>query len=161
MASKGTGLIEHILIENVRIDTHVRAGNWWGNGEAIEILALQHNYDSYLHPAPVRNEEVNIRDIQFRNISCSSENVIAIVGEDNVEDIVFDGLFFEKKESANRYLKGDRRIDVSPSKAVVEVPSDGEYWLYAAGCKNLQMNQVVVKDFKGEALKKSYKTSFL
>lgn len=157
MSSKGTGIIEHILIENVRIDTRVRAGNWWGNGEAIEILGLTHNYEGYLHPAPERNESVNIRDIHFKNISCTSENVIAIVGENNIEDIFFDGLFFEKKDSQRRYLKGDRRIDVSPSTAIVEVPDDGEYWLYSVGCKNLNMQNIFIKAFKGIPLKEYQK----
>lgn len=153
MASKGTGLIEHILIDNVRIDTHVRAGNWWGNGEAIEIMGLTHNYEGYLHPAPVRDTAISIRDIQFKNISCSSENVIAIVGEENnIEDVTFDGLFFEKKESKNRYLKGERTIDVSPAEKV-EIPGTEEYWLYATGCNNLKIINETVKKFRGETLK--------
>ena len=153
MASKGTGLIEHILIENVRIDTHVRAGNWWGNGEAVEILGLEHNYDGYLHPAPIRNQKINIRDIRFKNISCSSENVIALMGEDNVEDIFFDGLFFEKKESKNRYLQGERTIDVSPARVKVQVPEDGEYWLYCSGCNNVSIKNEIIKEFNGVPLK--------
>ena len=112
MSSKGTGVVEHILVDNVRIDTHVRAGNWWGNGEAIEIMGLWHDYEGYLMKAPDRYQAVNVRDIQLKNISCTSENVIAIVGEDNMEDIVLDGIYFEKKDSRNRYIKGDRCIDV-------------------------------------------------
>ena len=153
MSSKGTGLIEHILIDNVRIDTHVRAGNWWGNGEAIEILGLYHNYEGYLHPDPVRNQTVNIRDIRFHNISCSSENVIALVGDNNVEDISIDGLFYEKKESKNRYLKGDRTIDVSPAHVKVQVPEDGEYWLYCAGCNNVTIQNETIKEFHDAPLK--------
>lgn len=153
MALKGTGLIEHILIENVRIDTHVRAGNWWGNGEAVELLALEHNYDGYLNPAPDRNLPVTIRDIRFKNLSCTSENVIAVIGEDNIEDVSFDGLYFEKKKSANRYLKGDRVIDVSPARVKVEVPEDGEYWLYSAGCRNLHIQNETIHAFEGKTLK--------
>ena len=142
-----------VHIENVRIDTNVRAGNWWGNGEAVELLALEHNYDGYLNPAPDRSLPVTIRDIQFKNLSCTSENVIAVIGEDNIEDVFFDGLYFEKKKSANRYLKGDRIIDVSPARVKVEVPEDGEYWLYSAGCRNLHIQNETIHAFEGKTLK--------
>lgn len=154
MSSKGTGVVEHLLFENIRIDTRVRAGNWWGNGEAIEIIAQKHDYPDYLFPSPERNEAVNVRDIQFRNISCSAENVIAMAGEDgNIEDIVIDGLYYEKKDSKNRYLKGNRTIDVSPAIGKEQIPDDGEYWLYAIGCKNLRIKNENVKEFNGEPLK--------
>lgn len=154
MSSKGTGVVEHLLFDNIRIDTRVRAGNWWGNGEAIEIIGLEHNYPGYLHEAPERDEKVNVRDIRFKNISCSSENVIAVVGEDNnIEDITIDGLYFEKKDSKNRYLKGNRTIDVSPAVGREQIPEDGEYWLYATGCKNLRIENATIKEFHGEVLK--------
>ncbi len=153
MSSKGTGIVEHILIDNVRIDTHVRAGNWWGNGEAIELLGLKHDYSGYLYPAPERDEIINIRDIQFRNISCSSENVIAIVGDDNIEDISFDGLYYERKDSPNRYLKGSQTIDVSPANEKIQVPEDGEYWLYSVGCKNVSIQNAMIKKYKDAELK--------
>jgi len=47
MAIPGTGLAEHILVQNVRIETRVRAGNWWGNGEAIALLATYHVLPNY------------------------------------------------------------------------------------------------------------------
>ena len=152
MSSKGTGVVEHILVDNVRIDTHVRAGNWWGNGEAIEIMGLWHDYEGYLMKAPDRYQAVNVRDIQLKNISCTSENVIAIVGEDNMEDIVLDGINFEKKDSRNRYIKGDRCIDVSPSKALEPLPDGGEYWLYVKGCDSLYLRNEIVKEYKGTKL---------
>lgn len=153
MASKGTGLVEHVMVNNLRIDTHVRAGNWWGNGEAVEILGLYHSYEGYLFPAPEARYKVNVRDIQLQNITCTSENVIALVGDDNLKDISLRDIYFEKKPSASRHLKGDHRIDVSPSHADVQIPADGEYWLYAAGCEGLTIEQAVVKPYQGQTLK--------
>lgn len=154
MSSAGTGLVEHLLFDNIRIDTRVRAGNWWGNGEVIEIMALRHGYEGYLFPAPEREQPVNVRDIQFRNISCSGENVVAIAGEDsNIEDIRIDGLYYEKKDSKNRYLKGNRTIDVSPAPGREQLPDDGEYWLYATGYKNLKIENITIKEFHGQELK--------
>ncbi len=153
MASKDTGLVEHVMVNNLRIDTHVRAGNWWGNGEAIKILGLYHNYEGYLFPVPAPRYKVNVRDIQLQNITCTSENVIALVSDDNLEDIALRNIYFEKKTSANRYLKGDRSIDVSPSNIDMQLPDDGEYWLYATGCQGLTMERAVVKPFQGQTLK--------
>ena len=153
MSSKGSGLVEHVVVSNLRIDTHIRAGNWWGNGEAIELMALEHHNSNYLNSDIVRDLPANIRDIQMMNICCTSENVIALVGDDNIEDIRIDGLSFEKKDSVNRYLKGDRTIDVSPSQRRVELPPDGEYWLYQTGCRNVQMDHLTIRDFHGEKLK--------
>ena len=154
MSSEGTGLVEHILVSNLRIETHVRAGGWWGNGEALEILAAEHNYEGYLNPAPNRKISVNVKDIQFKNISCTSENVVAIVGgkNQNVEDIIFDGIYFEKKSGANLGIKGERTIDVSPAHEKVSLPSDGDYWLYARNCKNLKILNETVKPFEGKTL---------
>lgn len=153
MSSKGTGLVEHVTVQNLWIDTHVRAGNWWGNGEVIEILGLYHNYEGYLDPAPEARYRVNVRDIRVHNLSCSGENVIAVIGDGNIENVSIAGVFFEKKPSANRYLKGENRIDVSPSAEDVRLPEDGEYWLYAVGCKDLQTSDVILRDYEGQKLK--------
>lgn len=154
MTIPGTGLIEHVLIQNVSIETRVRAGNWWGNGEAVAVFAAYHELLSYEGTQPEKRFDVSIRDIRFSNVSCISENAIAVIGEqDCVEDIQFDNLYFEKKESANRYIKGDRRIDVSPSRHIYDIPEGGEYWLYVHGAKNVTYNNVTVKPYHGKTLK--------
>ncbi len=153
MSSKGSGLVEHVLVSNLRIDTHVRAGNWWGNGEAIELMGLEHYNVNYLNSDISRDFPANIRDIQMMNICCTSENVIALIGDDNIEDIRIDGLSFEKKDSANRYLKGNRTIDVSPSEQHVQIPASGEYWLCQIGCRSVQMDHLTIRDYHGEKLK--------
>ncbi|WP_070042968.1 glycoside hydrolase family 28 protein [Robinsoniella peoriensis] len=142
MSCRGTGLVEHVMINNLRIDTRIHAGNWWGNGEPICLVGCYHNYDAYLDKTPDRDQKINIRDIHFQNISCSGENVIAFIGEnDNIQNIYVDQLTFEHKKSANRYLKGDRCIDVSPSEKKVTVPENCGY-IYMEGCRNVCLNQV-------------------
>lgn len=156
MAIPGTGLVEHILIQNIRIETRVRAGNWWGNGEAIAIFAAYHDVVSYAEPLPVKRYDVSIRDVRAHNVSCVSENAIAVIGSDGyVEDICFDGIYFEKKDSANRYLKGDRKIDISPSENIYEIPECGEYWFYEYGGKNVTYRNVDVKPYRGAVLQAS------
>lgn len=154
MSSTQTGLIEHVLIENVRIETRVRAGNWWGNGEPICIFALYHHNPDYLFNAPDRNFSVNINDVQLRNISCLGENLIGIIGiRDNIQNIIIDGIYYERKESKNACIKGTNTIDAAPSPE--SIPSPGteiSYWIYSRGCKNLNIKNAAIQDFKGVKL---------
>lgn len=150
MAIPGTGLVEHVLIQNVRIETRVRAGNWWGNGEPIALLATYHDLPSYEGVQPTKRFELSVRDIRISNVSCCGENAIAVIDEDGcVEDVCLDGIYFEKKDSVNRQLKGDRRIDVSPSKSIYDMPQDGEYWFFQHGGKNIIYRNADVKPYHG------------
>lgn len=131
MASKGTGLVEHIMFQNLRIDTKVHAGNWWGNGEPVCLVGTYHHYDAYLDPVPDRDIKVNIRDVRFENISCSGENIIGVIGsENNISDITFSNISFERKASENAYLKGERCIDVSPSTEKIVVPEEFSEYIF-------------------------------
>jgi hypothetical protein len=153
-SSTNTGLVEHVLIENMRLDTRIRAGNWWGNGEPICMFALYHNGEYCLLPVPDRDWKVNIRNVQFKNISCTGENVIGIIGKDkNVQNIHIDGIYMERKESKNRYLKGDFTIDVSPSEDKVRVPDDGNvYWAHIQGCKDIKIDNAYLAPYKGQKM---------
>jgi polygalacturonase len=159
MTSDRTGLIEHVLVENMRLDTRVHAGNWWGNGEPICIFALHHDNVNYLFPAPERDWPVNITDIQFKGMSCSGENVIGIIGDKfNIQNILLDGITMNRKDSPNRALKGDRVIDVSPSKAIVKLPEDeNEYWIHLQGCKNITAVNIELSEYHGKKMKTSMK----
>ena len=35
--SSTDGIVENVTASNLRLDTRCRAGNWWGNGEAVCI----------------------------------------------------------------------------------------------------------------------------
>lgn len=145
MASKGTGLIEHVLVQNLRIETKVHAGNWWGNGEPIAFIGLFHDYAGYLNPIPDRNMEVDINDIRFVNLSCSGENKIGIIGkENNIKNVFFDGIAFEALESKNRYLKGRNRIDVDPALEKIDYPDDFEGFIYTEGCEDVTIDNEIV-----------------
>lgn len=152
MSSKGTGLIEHILIQNVRIETMIHAGSWWGNGEPICLNGLFHHNSGYLHAVPDRNFSVNMNDIHFMNISCSAENLIAVIGdENNIRNIYFDGISFEMLESKNRYLKGDRCIDMSPASEKINVPEHFTGIIYSQNCENIRIQNLCVHPHNSEA----------
>lgn len=155
MTSAGTSLIEDVVIENVLIDTRVRAGNWWGNGEPICIFALYHHIDSYRDPAPQRDRKVNINNVQLRNISCKGENIIGIIGKDeNIQNVTIDGLYYERKPSQNSYIKGINTVDISPAKEMLPQLEDAPcYWLLAQGCKNVTIRNANVLPFDNQKLK--------
>lgn len=151
MSSKGTGLIEHVLIQNVQIETLIHAGNWWGNGEPICLNGLFHHNSGYLHAIPDRNVPVNINDIRFVNISCSAENRIAVIGDgNNITNIYFDGISFEMRKSKNRYLKGDRCIDMSPADEKIHVPDDFPGVIYSKNCENIHIQNLCVHPHHSE-----------
>ena len=154
MASSDTGLIEHVTIENVIIETRVRTGNWWGNGEPICMFALFHHLDNYLDPIPDRKWRININNVQFRNITCKGENIIGILGKNqNVQNISIDGLYYERKPSKNSYFKGINAIDISPSKE--ELPDLGDapsYWLMLHECNHVSIQNATILPYEGRKL---------
>lgn len=152
MSSTKTGLVEHVLAENMRIETRVRAGNWWGNGEPLCFFALHHHNENYLHAIPDREWPVNIRDIHLRNISCTGENACAIVGDGgSVQQVTIDGLTYERMPAANVRLKGEGVIDVSPAQEQVTAPRDA--WLLVQGCRDVTVRNASAADENGEPLK--------
>jgi hypothetical protein len=151
MASAGTALIENVTVSNLRLDTRIRAGNWWGNGEPICIMGTYHNYEGYRDPPPPKRFDVSIRNVLFQNLICSGENAIAVIGENNsVRDIFFDHIIFELKDSENLALKG-RTVDLSPGKQNAELPDNGEpYWLFVKGAENVEVRNCTIKPFHGK-----------
>jgi len=148
MTSSRTGLVENLLVSNLLIDTRIRAGGWWGNGEAICIMSTYHHNSSYADKVPDRLFPVNIRNVNLQNIICSTENVLAIVGEgDNIRDVHFNGLTVELKDSENIMIKG-RIVDVSPSEQVAALPEEQEaYWLHLQGTRDITIDNAFISPF--------------
>lgn len=146
MASAGTGLVENIIVSNMRLDTRIRAGNWWGNGEPVCLMAVKHH--AYRDAPPKRDYPVNIRNIHFCNLVCSGENVIGIVGENgNIEHILFEHISFKLKDSSNLPIKG-RIIDLAPGEQTAALPDDGKaYWLYIRQARDVRVENAVIEPF--------------
>jgi len=151
MASAGTGLIENVTISNLRLDTRIRAGNWWGNGEPVCIMGTWHNYENYRDKPPEKRFPVSVRNILFQNLICSGENVIAVIGENkSVRDIYFDHIIFELKDSENLAIKG-RTVDLSPGTQIAELPDNGcPYWLFIKDAEKVEVRNAVVLPFHGQ-----------
>ena len=71
------GSLENIHFSNMYIETRLRTGDWWGNGEPIHISAVRGKKDVKLGV---------VKDVSFTNITCKSENGVLIWG--SVESII-------------------------------------------------------------------------
>lgn len=86
------GSLENITFSNMYIETKLRTGDWWGNGEPIHISAIRGKENVKLG---------QIKNVKFSNITCKGENGILIYGTDEsiIDDISFNGINFELTDS--------------------------------------------------------------
>lgn len=148
MSSHGDGLVEKVRVNNCIVETRIRAGNWWGNGEPIFLMGTYHH--GYLQEVN-RIWPINIRNVVFSNIDCCGENAIGIIGENNnISDITFRDIRFEKKESDNLCLKGNV-FCLAPSSKRETIPQDGnEYGLVIREAIDVVLENVKLKAINGK-----------
>ncbi len=140
MCNDECGLIENVRVSNMIIDTRIRAGNWWGNGEPIFLMALKHDYHIPVEQKPQRVTECAIRNVHIDGVTCMGENAMGIVGSyDNIREVTLKNIDYTRKASENLMLKG-ATLDLSPSNVVVEVPMD--CGLYIEGPYDIYMENV-------------------
>lgn len=121
MCNDEYGLIENIRAVNMIIDTKIRTGNWWGNGEPIFIMAVKHDSHLPYNQKPQRSNDGLVRNIHLNGISCTAENAIGIVGNNNIKEITLHNIDFVRKPSENLAVKG-AEFDLAPSAVRVSVP---------------------------------------
>ena len=82
------GSLENLTFTNINIDTHLRTGDWWGNGEPIHISAIRGKENVKLG---------RIKNVRFENITCRGENGILVYGtpESVIEDLSFRHVTFD------------------------------------------------------------------
>lgn len=120
------------------IDTKVRAGNWWGNGEAIFLMAVKHGTHIPEDQDPHRHTPVNCRNIFIDGVTCTSENAIGAVGSGgNMENVMLSDITASRKPPANLALKG-RVFDMAPAPENVPVPEDCAVYIKNAPGVTLQ-----------------------
>jgi len=124
MSNPQTGLVENVRVSNMVIETQVRAGNYWGNGEAVFIMALEQEKYVPAEQRPKRREAVNVRNISLEGIYCRSENALGIIGRDqNIEGLTLRDIVIRRKPSKNLRLKGEI-FDVEPAPGKYAVPEN-------------------------------------
>jgi polygalacturonase len=104
---RDSGSVQNVNFSNVRIETRMHTGDWWGNGEPIKISALR----------GVKNDRIGIiRNIFFSNISCRGENSILMYASDEskLENISFVNFDFVVRGSALEKVSGGN-FDLRPN----------------------------------------------
>lgn len=148
MCNDEGGLVENVRVKNMVIDTRIRAGNWWGNGEAIFLMALKHDQTIPPEQNPHRETPVNYRNITIEGVTCLSENTIGAVGRDGAfENVILRDVTVQKKPSANLPLKGNT-FDVAPAQNVIEIPERCAVYLKRA--EGILMQNVRAFPFEGQ-----------
>lgn len=147
--SSTDGIVENVTASNLRLDTRCRAGNWWGNGEAVCIMGTYHHLATYRDPVPQREAHACIRNVLLQNLNCTTENALAVVGENgSVENVHMDHLTVQLKDSENLCVKG-RVIDISPAPNTARLPEEPT-WLYLRGARNVTGTNAFVAPFHGK-----------
>jgi len=93
------GSLENITFSNMYIETKLRTGDWWGNGEPIHISAIRGKENVKLG---------KIKNLKFNNIICKGENGMLVYGTDEsvIEDVSFNGITFELTDSKLNEVAG-------------------------------------------------------
>ncbi len=139
-----TGLIENVVVSNIYMDTRVRAGNWWGNGEPICVFAVPYttmDHVDHTEELENRNYKINIKDVLFENIICDAENAIGVIGNNNIKNIHFNNILIKLKESDNLSIKG-KVFDTSPADYTPIVESDDFDCIFMSKNSDVKLNQV-------------------
>lgn len=134
------GLVENVRVSNCLFDTRVRAGNWWGNGEPIFLMAARQ--DMHL-PSEQKHHGDNlysIRNVHLSDITCMGENAMGIIGQHgNIRQVTLHNVDYTRKPAGNLPLKG-LRFDLAPSDITADVPED--CGLLIRGAENVRLQNV-------------------
>lgn len=140
MCNDEIGVIENVRVSNMIIDTAIRAGNWWGNGEPIFMMAVKHDYHIPAEQKPERETSYAIRNVHIDGVTCMGENAIGIVGEHgNIREVELRNIDFTRKPSRNLALKGST-FDFAPGRVNVEIPET--CGLYIGGEADVKLENI-------------------
>lgn len=154
MSSAHTGLVENVIVSNCLLDARAHAGNWWGNGEPIVIVALYHDNPGNRFPISKRDFGVNVRNVIFSNLVCTAENAVGLVGAPggNIENVRMDGILYQRKPEKYMHLKGVGLIDCAPAKESPTVSDFDHTWLYASGVRRMSLSDNMIGNWNGNIL---------
>lgn len=140
MCDEACAIVENVRISNLILDTRIRAGNWWGNGEPILMMALRQDYHLPTPQKPDTQTDCAIRNVHIDGVTCMGENAIGIVGNgSNIRDVTLRNIDYIRKSSENLALKGSV-LDLAPSGVTVEVPEDCAILIHGADVKLENVN---------------------
>ena len=105
--------LENVSFDNIHIETRLHTGDWWGQGEPINITAMQ-----LLPDKPVIGK---IRNLYFNNITSLGENSVVIIADPQtvIENVYFNNFDFIMRRSRIEDEAGgnyDLRLNVNPDR---------------------------------------------
>ena len=136
---RGFGNTDHISFANVRIETQLFTGHWWGKGEPIYIAVGK--------PQSAGSGEIS--DITFSNVSGDAESSIVVYGHPQawVRNVVLDNVHFTLRTTRKEVsdLVGgnfDFRWTAPRAEGVVKHDIPGIYGRYVDGL-HIQNSSIV------------------
>ena len=126
--TRNASSITNVSISNIRIETALLAGGWWGKAEPIIIAAAE--------------KESIIENISISNIIGMCENGIVIYGGNhNLNNISLNNVKIKVKKTDyfNTYCEG---LDLRPYGQIKN--ENGPFLIYAEGLRKISFNDVTV-----------------
>lgn len=134
------GLIENVQVTNMVIHTRARAGNWWGNGEPIFMMAVPHHSGIPAEQNPHRETDCSIRKVRIDGVTCTGENAMGIVGVNgNIQEVSLRDIDYTRTPARNLPLKGSR-FDFAPGEQRNDIPEN--CGLYIGGGAQVELRDV-------------------
>jgi len=123
--------LENVTFNNIRIETRLHTGDWWGQGEPINITAMQLD--------PRKPDLGVIRNLFFNNITSIGENSVVMIADSQtcLENIFFNNFEFKIRRSAIEDTAGgnyDLRLNCHEGRQLY--PAD-EPVFYIENAKNV------------------------
>jgi polygalacturonase len=131
---RDSGSVSNVTFSNIRIETRLHTGDWWGNGEPVKISAMR----------GVPDDRIGIiKNIFFENITCRGENAILMYASDEtkLENICFTNFSFVLRKSRLDKISGgnfDLRPNIIQGKELFksDIPV-----VYIENAENVYFNQ--------------------
>lgn len=127
--------LENMTFTNIRIETRLHTGDWWGQGEPINMTAMV--------LVPEKQQLGVIRNIYFNNITCIGENSVVMIADKQtqLQNIYFNNFEFKVRKSAIEEVAGgnyDLRLNVDPKRELyaADIPV-----FYIENAQNVFFNQ--------------------
>jgi polygalacturonase len=131
---RDSGSAQNMNFSNIRIETRMHTGDWWGNGEPIKLSALR----------GVNGSRIGIiKNIHFDNITCVGENAILLYAseETKLQNIYFSNFDFLLRRSALDKVSGGN-FDLRPNTvAGKEIYESNVPVVYIENADNVYFNQ--------------------
>jgi len=144
MCHPNTGLVENVQVSNCIFEGRSYGGNWWGNGEAIVLMATPHHIARYREPLPASRFDTSIRNVSFTNITCISERPVGIVADRPlIKNVQLRDMVIQIVPEERPSLKGNV-IDLAPGPENYKIPRSGVGVFYKNA--QLQLRNVVNAD---------------